>query len=115
MAGTTANGRTGSASGFCSTSPFFVELAVQLRSEGILQDSSSIQIRRPHVGGSMCFARRQIGLRWFVLLALLMVCAETASATTVIIPADDDLMIGARAIVRGRVISVTCAFDDQQR
>jgi hypothetical protein len=62
----------------------------------------------------MRFALRQIGLRWLVLLAALVVFAETASATTVIIPADDDLMIGARAIVRGRVISVTCAFDDQQ-
>ncbi|MEN3336257.1 MAG: hypothetical protein V7641_5622 [Blastocatellia bacterium] len=61
----------------------------------------------------MRFALRQIGLRWFVLPALLMVFAETASATTVIIPADDDLMIGARAIVRGRVLAVACDFDQQ--
>ena len=63
----------------------------------------------------MRFALRQIGLRWFVLLAALIVFAETAAATTVIIPADDDLMIGARAIVRGRVLAVMCDFDQQGR
>jgi len=62
----------------------------------------------------MGFPLRKIGLQWLVLLVALAALAETASATTVLIPADDDLMIGARAIVRGRVLDVTCAFDDQQ-
>jgi Putative Ig domain/Matrixin len=62
----------------------------------------------------MRYALRQILLRWAVLLAALVVLAQAASATTAIIPADDDLIIGARAIVRGRVLAVACAFDDQQ-
>lgn len=62
----------------------------------------------------MGFPLRKIGLRWLLLLVTLAALAETASATTVLIPADDDLIIGARAIVRGRVIGLTCAFDDQQ-
>ncbi|MFL6216231.1 MAG: putative Ig domain-containing protein [Blastocatellia bacterium] len=63
----------------------------------------------------MRFALRQLGLRWLALPALLMLLAGTASATTVIIPADDDLIIGARAIVRGRVLAVSCDFDSQGR
>jgi hypothetical protein len=63
----------------------------------------------------MRFALHQPGLRWLLLPALLMLLAEAASATTVIIPADDDLIIGARAIVRGRVLAVSCDFDAQGR
>ena len=63
----------------------------------------------------MRFALRQVGSRWLALPVLLMWLAATASATTVRIPADDDLIIGARAIVRGRVLAVACDFDAQGR
>ncbi|HJQ26003.1 MAG TPA: putative Ig domain-containing protein [Blastocatellia bacterium] len=63
----------------------------------------------------MRLALRLFGLRWAVLFAVLAVCAETASATTVIIPADDDMIVGARAIVRGRVLAINCDFDPQGR
>ena len=59
--------------------------------------------------------RLAFGLRWLALFALLAVCAESASATTVIIPADDDMIVGARAIVRGRVLAINCDFDPQGR
>ncbi|MEK6325726.1 MAG: putative Ig domain-containing protein, partial [Acidobacteriota bacterium] len=49
------------------------------------------------------------------LLALCVVfCfAAVARASTFTIPTDDDLIVGARAIVRGKVLSVTCQLDDQ--
>src|SRR5438034_2443862 len=40
-------------------------------------------------------------------------CAARAQASAFTIPTDDDLVIGARAIVRGRVLSVSCQLDDQ--
>lgn len=49
-----------------------------------------------------------------VLLTIcFMFCAAGADASTFTLPSDDDLIIGARAIVRGKVLSVTCQFDDQ--
>lgn len=36
---------------------------------------------------------------------------QSATATTVRIPQDEDLIIGARAIIRGRVLNVASAFD----
>src|SRR5713226_6244314 len=49
-----------------------------------------------------------------VLLTLLLGCAQSVLATTVIIPSDDDMIIGARAIVRGKVLSIGSSFDEQQ-
>ena len=63
----------------------------------------------------MRFALHQLGLSRLLLPALLLVLAGNASATTVRIPADDDLIIGARAIVRGRVLAISCDFDPQGR
>ena len=63
----------------------------------------------------MRLALRLFSLRWVVLFAVLTVCAVSASATTVIIPADDDMIVGARAIIRGRVMAVTSDFDPQGR
>src|SRR5205085_5208421 len=95
--------------------PLLVAFAMAPRSAGIPQVSTTLQFQRPRVGGSMRLALRLFGLRWAVLLMVLAVCAETASATTVIIPADDDMIVGARAIVRGRVLAITCDFDLQGR
>lgn len=38
----------------------------------------------------------------------------SAQATVVILPTDDEMVIGARAIVRGRVLSVASSFDREQ-
>ncbi|HVG19972.1 MAG TPA: hypothetical protein VNI02_13055, partial [Blastocatellia bacterium] len=52
-------------------------------------------------------------LKSLVLLSCLLAAAGSALATTVVIPADDDLIIGARAIVRAKVLSIESGFDQQ--
>src|SRR5215216_6632007 len=49
-----------------------------------------------------------------VLLFCLLAATESSLATTVIRPSDDDMAIGARAIVRGKVLSIESRFDEQQ-
>src|ERR1044071_4770199 len=51
---------------------------------------------------------RKSGIRLSLLLMALLAATHPALATTVIIPPDDDLIIGARAIVRGKVLAVEC-------
>lgn len=46
-------------------------------------------------------------------LCFLICVASSAHASTFFIPSDDDLIIGARAIVRGKVLSVSCQVDEQ--
>jgi hypothetical protein len=46
----------------------------------------------------------------FVIIIFLLVC-HSAIATTVKTAQDEDLIIGARAIIRGRVVNVASAFD----
>jgi hypothetical protein len=53
-------------------------------------------------------------MRMLALLACLFGAAQVAFATTVVFPPDDDLIIGARAIVRGKVLSVASGFDESQ-
>ncbi len=48
-----------------------------------------------------------------LLVISLGLCAGEAAATTVIMPSDDDLIIGARAIVKGEVLSMLSAHDDR--
>ncbi|HEY3135432.1 MAG TPA: putative Ig domain-containing protein [Blastocatellia bacterium] len=52
------------------------------------------------------------GLLSLITLFLISFCA-TARASTFIIPTDDELIIDARAIVRGKVTSVSCQLDEQ--
>ncbi|MGH9800449.1 MAG: hypothetical protein ACRD82_08810, partial [Blastocatellia bacterium] len=49
-------------------------------------------------------------------LSVLCVLAvfSVVSATSVVIPSDDEMIIGARAIVRGQVISVASSLDSQR-
>lgn len=54
----------------------------------------------------------KVSTRLLTLIALL-VFAAGAHASTFSIPSDDDLIIGARAIVRGNVLSVHSQLDDQ--
>ncbi|MFY9571366.1 MAG: putative Ig domain-containing protein [Blastocatellia bacterium] len=46
-----------------------------------------------------------------LLLCILFCCAPGVRASTFMLPTDDDLMIGARVIVRGKVISTGCRLD----
>src|SRR5215813_3338988 len=50
-----------------------------------------------------------------LLFVVFLFFAKTSLATTVIIPSDDQLIIEARAIVRGRVLSVQSGLDKQDR
>jgi hypothetical protein len=53
-------------------------------------------------------------LKPLVLLLCLLASAQTISATTAILPPDEDLIVGARVIVRGKVLSIEGSFDEQQ-
>ena len=55
--------------------------------------------------------------KWFnslILLICLLAITQSSLASTFITPADDDLIISARAIVTGKVLSIESSFDDQQ-
>ncbi|MGA9767807.1 MAG: NBR1-Ig-like domain-containing protein, partial [Blastocatellia bacterium] len=55
--------------------------------------------------------------KWFnslILLICLLATAQSSLASTFVLPADDDLVISARAIVTGKVLSIESSFDDQQ-
>jgi hypothetical protein len=54
-----------------------------------------------------------LSLRW-LLVTLSLFAGNSAFATAVTIPADEDLIIGARAIIRGRVLSVGSAIDGER-
>lgn len=72
-------------------------------------------IRVRHRALNECFLiRKRNWLRVCLLSILSFGLAPTSSATTVVIPSDEDLIIGARAIVTGRVLSVDSAFDETQ-
>ena len=54
---------------------------------------------------------------WFRSLPLLiglLTCAQSSLATTVIIQSDDEMIIEARAIVRGRVLAIETGLDEGQ-
>lgn len=52
-------------------------------------------------------------LRLLFLLALCAVPLHSAFATTIIMPTDANMVIGSRAIIRGRVLNVETAVDEQ--
>jgi uncharacterized membrane protein len=55
--------------------------------------------------------------KWFnslILLISLLAITQSGLASTFMVPADDDLIISARAIVTGKVLSIESSFDDQQ-
>ncbi len=55
--------------------------------------------------------------KWFnslILLICLLAITQSSLASTFVLPADDDLIISARAIVTGKVLSIESRFDDQQ-
>ncbi|HSE97088.1 MAG TPA: putative Ig domain-containing protein, partial [Blastocatellia bacterium] len=54
------------------------------------------------------------GFKPLIFLICLLCSAQIAGATTVTIPADDDMIVSARAIVRARVLSVGSALDQEK-
>jgi hypothetical protein len=54
----------------------------------------------------------QYGIKSLFLLTALFILTQTSLATTAVRPSDDDLSIGARAIVRGKVVSIESAVDE---
>nr|MDQ3011641.1 hypothetical protein [Acidobacteriota bacterium] len=57
---------------------------------------------------------RKARLTWFSLMCVLAT-AGIVTATSIVIPSDDDLIIGARAIVRGNVTAVATGYDDAHK
>lgn len=53
-------------------------------------------------------------LKPLILLVCIFGCAQSSIATTAILPPDDDLIVGARVIVTGKVLSIESSFDEQQ-
>src|SRR5690349_6384334 len=51
--------------------------------------------------------------RMALLLPCLVIFALSVHAISVIVPSDDEMVIGARAIVRGAVTSINSGFDAQ--
>ncbi|MEK6302788.1 MAG: putative Ig domain-containing protein, partial [Acidobacteriota bacterium] len=54
----------------------------------------------------------RVSIKSIIVLICLLCVSQSALATTVVRPPDDDMLIGARAIVRGKVLSVGSAFDE---
>ncbi|HEY7546677.1 MAG TPA: matrixin family metalloprotease, partial [Blastocatellia bacterium] len=52
--------------------------------------------------------------RTSLLLAVAFLCVRAATATVIIFPTDDEMIIGARAIVTGKVLSVDVALDPRE-
>src|SRR2546422_7423008 len=52
------------------------------------------------------------GLRALFLMASVLTLAHSSFATTVVIPSDDEMIIAARAIIRGKVVAVESSFDE---
>lgn len=60
--------------------------------------------------------KRVLTLKTFkslIFLSLFVLGTTQSLATTVILPADDDMLVGARAIVLGKVVAIESSFDDR--
>src|SRR5437870_13731396 len=53
-------------------------------------------------------------VKFFILIFGLLVAAQSASATIVVPMSDDEIVIGARAIVTGKVLAIESNYDSQQ-
>src|SRR5262249_28062960 len=70
-------------------------------------------LARAHSGGSM---KRVLTRYWTSIIAAVVVVmlSSSASATTVRTPADDEMIIGARAIVIANVVAVSTSLDESR-
>ena len=57
---------------------------------------------------------KRVWFRSFLLLTILLAATQSTLATTIVRPSDDDLIVGARAIVRGKVLKIESALDHNQ-
>ncbi|MEW6211010.1 MAG: putative Ig domain-containing protein [Acidobacteriota bacterium] len=62
----------------------------------------------------MKYALSRVKFKSLILFVALVCCAHTVLATTVIIPSDDDMIVGARAIVIAKVLSVGSSLDERE-
>lgn len=58
--------------------------------------------------------RKPIWLKSLLLLIGLLSCAQPSLATTFIIQSDDEMIVEARAIVRGKVLAIETGLDEHQ-
>src|SRR5687767_3012106 len=58
--------------------------------------------------------QKRVWFRSFLLLTILLAATQSTLATTIVRPSDDDLIVGARAIVRGKVLKIESALDHNQ-
>lgn len=56
----------------------------------------------------------RVSFKAIILSTCLLWSAQSALATTVIRPLDDDMIVGARAIVTGKVVEIQSALDEQE-
>jgi len=56
----------------------------------------------------------KLSLRIILLSIVLLASAQSALATTVTRPLDDDMIVGARAIITGKVLQIESAIDERQ-
>jgi len=62
--------------------------------------------------------QRVLRLRWIkaaVFIIGLLAMAQTSLATTFVVQTDEEMIVKARGIVKGKVVSVTSAFDDEHK
>src|SRR5215470_6091214 len=53
-------------------------------------------------------------IRPLLLACFMLAFGAVASATTAIMPSDDQMIVASRAIIRGRVLSQQCGFDSRR-
>jgi len=58
--------------------------------------------------------RSKAGVFSLAVVSIILSCGGSALSTTFVVPSDDTLIIEARAIVRGKVLSVTSQLDEDQ-
>ena len=57
----------------------------------------------------------RVFFKTIILSLCLLWSAQSALATTVVRPLDDDMVVGARAIITGKVLQIESAIDQQDR
>src|SRR5882724_6225379 len=70
----------------------------------------------PDCGGK-CMTRvtARVFFKTIILSLCLLWSVQSALATTVVRPLDDDMVVGARAIITGKVLQIESAIDQQDR
>ena len=58
--------------------------------------------------------RSKAGVFSLAVVSIILSCGSSALSTTFVVPSDDTLIVEARAIVRGKVLSVTSQLDAEQ-